>query len=98
MRFLSQFINLVKLLGGGGRVLGTTFGPTRDEVIGKWSRLRNEELSDLPSSSNTIRVTNLRRMAWAGQVARMGEIKRACRVLVKNPEGNRPLERLGRRW
>jgi len=76
----------------------TTFGPTRDEVIGKWSRLCNEELSDLPSSPNTIRVINLRRMAWAGQVARMGEIKRASRVLVKNPEGNRSLGRPRRRW
>jgi len=78
--------------------LRTIFGSTRDEVTGKWSRLRNEELSDLQSSPNTIRVVKLRRTTWAGQVARMGERKRACGVLVKNPEGNRPLGRPRRRW
>lgn len=78
-------------------MLGTIFGPTREEVTGKWSRLCNEELSDLQSSSNTIWVIKLRR-TWAGHVAHIGERKRACRVLVNNPEGNSRLGRARRGW
>ena len=48
------------------------FGPRRDEVMGDWRRLRNEELNDLYSSPNIVRVIKLRRMRWAGHVARMG--------------------------
>jgi hypothetical protein len=36
-------------------------------------KLHNEELSDLYSSPNIVRVIKSRRMSWAGQVARMGE-------------------------
>jgi hypothetical protein len=39
-----------------------------------------------------------RRMRWAGHVARMGEKRNACRILVGNPEGKRPPGRPGRRW
>jgi len=53
-------------------VLGRIFGPRRDEVTGEWRSLRNEELSDLYSSSNIVRVIKSRRMRWAGHVARMG--------------------------
>ena len=52
------------------RVLRRIFGPKRDEVTGKWRKLHNEELDDLYSSPNIIRVIKLRR--WAGHVARMG--------------------------
>ena len=38
------------------------FGPRRDEVTGEWRRLHNEELSDLYSSPNIVRVIKLRRM------------------------------------
>jgi len=48
------------------------FGPKRDEVTGKWRRLRNEELSDLYCSPNIVRVIKSRKMRWAGNVARMG--------------------------
>ena len=37
-------------------------------------------------------------MRWAGQVACMGEERRAYRVLVVKPEGKRPLGRPKRRW
>jgi len=37
-------------------------------------------------------------MRWAGHVARMGEEKRVYKVLVKKPEGKRPLGRPRRRW
>jgi hypothetical protein len=39
-----------------------------------------------------------KRVSWAGHMARMGEKRNACRILVKNPEGKRPLGRLRRRW
>jgi hypothetical protein len=47
---------------------------------------------------NIVRVTKSRRMRWAGHVARMGEGRGAYRVLVRRPEGKRPLGRPRRRW
>ena len=46
-----------------------------------------EELNDLYSSPNIVRVTKSRRMRWAGHVARMGEERGVYRVLVGKPEG-----------
>ena len=79
-------------------VLRRIFGPRRDEVMGEWSRLHNEELNDLYSSPNIVRVIKSRRMRWAGHVARMGEEGWVYRVLVGKPEGKRPLGRPRRRW
>ena len=69
------------------------FGPRRAEVTGEWRRLHNEELNDLYSSHNIVRVIKSRRMRWAGHVARMGEKRGVYRVLVGKPEGRRPLWR-----
>jgi hypothetical protein len=80
------------------RVLRRIFGPKRDEVTGEWRRLYNEELNDLYSSPNIVRVIKSRRMRWAGHVARMGEGRGAYRVLVERPEGRRPFGRPRRRW
>jgi len=74
------------------------FGPRRDEVTGEWRRLHNEELNDLYTSPNTVRVIKSRRMRWAGHVARMCEERGAYRVLVGKPEGKRPLGRPRHRW
>jgi len=79
-------------------VLRRIFGPRRDEVMGEWRRLHNEELNDLYSSPNIVWVIKSRRMRWAGHVARMSEERGAYRVLVGKPEGKRPLERPRRRW
>jgi len=78
-------------------VLRKIFGPRRDEVTGEWRRLHNEELNDLYSSPNIVRVINSRRFRWAGHVARMGEEKGVYRVLMGKPEGRRPVGRPRRR-
>ena len=79
-------------------VLRRIFGPRKDEVTGEWRRLHNEELNDLYSSPNIVRVIKSRRMRWAGHVARMGEERAVYWVLVGKPEGRRPLGRPSRRW
>jgi len=73
-------------------VLGRIFGPRKDEVTGEWRRLRNEELNDLYSSPNIVRVIKSKRMRWVGHVARMGE-KRG--VYIGSCWGNR---REGDHW
>jgi hypothetical protein len=80
------------------RVLRTIFGPKREEMIGEWKKLHNEELHDLYSSPTIVRVIKSRRMRWAGHVARMGEVRCVYRILVGKPEGKRPLGRPRRRW
>ena len=79
-------------------VLRRIFGPRRDEVTGQSRRLHNEELNDLYSSPNIVRVIKSRRMRWAGHVVRMVEGRGVYRVLVGKPEGKRPLGRPRRRW
>ena len=54
------------------RVLRRVFGPKRDEITREWRKLHNEELSDLYSLPNIVRVVKSRIMRWAGYVARMG--------------------------
>jgi hypothetical protein len=53
-------------------VLRRIIGPKIDEVTGDWRKLHNEELHNLYSSPNRIRMLKSRRMRWAGHVARMG--------------------------
>jgi len=54
----------------------------RDEVTGEWWRLHKEELNDLYSSPNIVRVIKSRRMRRAGHVARMGAERGVYRVLL----------------
>ena len=63
-------------------VLRRIFGPRRDEVTGEWRRLQNEELNDLYSTPNIVRVIKSRRMRLAGHVARMGVERGVYRVFV----------------
>jgi hypothetical protein len=69
------------------RVLRRIFGPKRDGVTGDWRKLHSEELHNLYFSPNIIRMIKSRRMRWAGNVARMGEMRNTNRILVGKPEG-----------
>jgi hypothetical protein len=80
------------------RVLRRIFGPKSVEVTGEWRKLHNEELHNLYSSPDIIRQAKLRRMRWAGHVARMGEERTVYKVLVGKPDGKRPVGRPRRRW
>jgi len=79
-------------------VLRRIFGTRGDEVTGEWRRLHNEELNDLYSSPNIVRVIKSRRIRWAGHVARMDEERGLYRVLVGEPVGKRSVGRPRRRW
>jgi len=79
------------------RVLRRIFEPKRDKVTGEWRKLHNEELNDAYSSPNIVRAIKLRRVRWAGHVARMEERRRVYRILVEKPERKRPLGRPRRR-
>jgi hypothetical protein len=78
------------------RVPRKNVGPTRDEVIREWRQLHNEELHDLYSSPNIIRVIKSRRKRFVAST-KYGAGRGVYRVLVVNPEGNRPLGRPSRR-
>jgi len=69
------------------RVLRRVFGSKRDEVTGEWRKLHNEELWDLYSLPNIVRVVKSRRMRWAECVERMGERRGVHSVLVGKPGG-----------
>ena len=58
------------------RVLRRIFGPKRDEVTEEWINLRSEELNNLYSPPNIVRVIKSKRMKEVGQVASMGGKKR----------------------
>jgi hypothetical protein len=80
------------------RVLRRIFGPKRDGVTGGWRKLPNEELHNLYSSPGIIRIIMSRTMRWTGHLTRMGEKRNLYRLLVRKPEGKRPLGRPRRRW
>jgi len=73
------------------RVLRRVFGPKKDKVTGEWRKLHNE-LRDLYSLPNIVRVVKSRRMRWVGRG------RGVYRVLVGKPEGRRPLGRPRCRW
>jgi hypothetical protein len=70
---------------------------TKREECKSWRKLHNDELHDLYSLPNIVRVIKSRRIRWAGHMARMREGRCVYRVLVGRPEGKRPLGRPRRR-
>ena len=68
-------------------VLRRILGPRREEVTGEWRRLHNEELNDLYSSPNIVRVIKWRKIRWAGHVAHMGEERGLYKGLVGETGG-----------
>jgi hypothetical protein len=65
----------------------------RDEIIGGWRKLHNEEFHNLYSSPNIIRMVKTRKTR-AGNIACMGGRRNAYRILVRKTEGKKPLGRL----
>jgi hypothetical protein len=63
-----------------------------------WRKLHNEELQNLYSSPNIIRVVKTKRLKWAGHAERMGEMRYAYKILVGRPEGKRLFERSRRTY
>jgi ABC-type Mn2+/Zn2+ transport system ATPase subunit len=69
-------------------------------MVGGRRKLYNEELHNLYSLANIMRIIKLRRMRWAGHVARMRKKKKkkkkknACRILVGKGYEKRQLGRL----
>jgi hypothetical protein len=68
-------------------VFGRIFGPKRDEVTGGLRKLHNEELHNLYSSPNIIKMMKSRRMRCVGHAARMGRQRNIYRVFLGKPEG-----------
>jgi hypothetical protein len=79
-------------------VLRRVFVIERDEVIGEWRKLHNEELNDLYYLPNIVGVVKPKIMRWAGHVACMVEERAVHRMLVKKPEGKETLGRPRSRW
>ena len=74
------------------RMLRKIFGCKRDKVTGKRRRLQNKELYDLYSAPNIIWVIKSRRVRWVGHVARMGDSRGACSMLLGRLKGRGHLE------
>jgi hypothetical protein len=76
------------------RVLRKTFGPKR-EKDGSWRKLHNDELHDLYSAPNIVRVIKSRRMRWAGHVARKGTGKVFTEFWLGRPKARDDWKDLG---
>jgi hypothetical protein len=74
------------------RVLRRIFGPKRDEVMGGWRKLHDEELQSFNSSPNIISVIKSRRMKWVGHVACMGRKEMHTKFWLESLKGRDHLE------
>jgi hypothetical protein len=79
-------------------MLRKIYGSNREEVVGRWRRLYNEELCNLHTSLNITKVIKLRRMRWAGYTACKGEMRSAYNIIVRKSEGKGPCGRSRCRW
>jgi hypothetical protein len=81
--------------GHRSKVLRRIFGPMKDEVTGERRKLHDEELHNLCSSPNIIRIIKSRRMRWTGHAARMWEMRK---TVVEKPKWKKPHGRPRGRW
>ena len=90
-------------------VLRRIFDPKRDEIKGEWRKLHSEELNDLYTSPNIIRVIKSRRMRWIGHVAATGRgdvytgfcwgnLRETGHLENPDVEGSITLKRIFRKW
>jgi hypothetical protein len=84
-----------RLRGLEHRVLRRIFGPKRDEVTGEWRKLHYEELNDLYSSLNIIRVIKSRRMKLAGHVELWERVEMLAGLWGRNLKERDHLENRG---
>jgi hypothetical protein len=76
-----------------GRMLRRILESKRDYVVEGWKKQHNDELHDSWSSPSIITMIKSRKMRWEGRVARLGEKRQECRLLVGKPEEIKPLGR-----
>jgi hypothetical protein len=74
------------------KVLRRVFGPKREEVMGGWRGLHNEELHSLYIAPNIIQMMKSERMRWVGHVAHMGEMRNAYKIWLEDLTGRGHLE------
>jgi hypothetical protein len=80
------------------KVLRRIFVSKGEEVTGIWRQLHNEELSNLQSSTNIVRLIKLRMMRWVGHVAHMEGMRNAYKFLVRKPDRKSPFRRPKHGW
>jgi hypothetical protein len=80
------------------RMLRRIFRPKRDEIIGGWRKMNNEQLHKLYSSPDIRMKSKNMRWAWHVACTSRGENIRAYNVFLGNVEGKRSLGRLRHRW
>jgi hypothetical protein len=71
-------------------VLRRIFGHKREDVVGR--KLYNDKLNNFYPSQNIIMLITSRNMRWAGHAAH--EMRKTYKILVRNPERNKPLGRI----
>jgi hypothetical protein len=67
------------------RLLRRISGPKREEMAGGWRRLHNEELHNLYTSPNIIRVIKSKWMERTGNVVRMGQMTDSQYIFYGKP-------------
>jgi hypothetical protein len=77
---------LHKLIVFDNRVLRKMFVPNRKEMTGGWRELHTDEIHNFSSSPNVRRMVKLWRLRWAGNVARMGEMRDVYKIFVQKYE------------
>ena len=75
-------------------VLRRICGPKMDAVTREWRKLHYEELDDLDSSPNNVRVIKSRRVRWVGHIACLEVSRTEYRVLLGRPDERNHREEL----